>query len=53
MMAILVKFQNALVIADIDKRIIRKVVIKTCAERRKVTLLKDVRIRKRFGEKVT
>ena len=26
---------------------------KTCAERRKVSLLKDVKIRKRFEEKVT
>ena len=26
---------------------------KTCAERRKITLLKDVEIRKRFEEKVT
>ena len=43
-------FQHDLVIADID---IRKVVRKTCAERRKITLLKDVKIRKRFKEKVT
>ena len=40
-------------IADIDKRKIRKVVRKTCVERRKITLLKDVKIRKRFSEKVT
>ena len=39
-------------IADIDKRNIRKVVRKTCAKRRKITLLKDVKIRKRFEEKV-
>ena len=26
---------------------------KTCAERRKITILKDVKIRKRFEEKVT
>ena len=44
------EFQHAL---DIDKRKIRKVVRKTCAERRKITLLKDVKIMKRFEEKVT
>ena len=38
--------QHALVIAD--KRKIRKVVRKTYTERRKITLLKDVMIRKRF-----
>ena len=37
-------------IADIDKR---KVVRKSCAERGNITLLKDVKIRKRFGENVT
>ena len=46
-------FQHALVIAYIDKRKIRKVVRKTCADRRKITLPKDVKIRKRFEEKVT
>ena len=46
-------FQNALVIADIDKRKIRNVVRKTCAERRKITSVKDVKIWKRFEEKVT
>ena len=40
-------------IADIDKRKIRKVVRNKCAERRKITLLKDVKIRKCFEEKVT
>ena len=35
-----------------DKSKIRKVVRKTCAERRKITLLKDVKIRKRFEEKI-
>ena len=45
-------FQHALVIADIDKKKIRNIVRKTCAERRKISLLKDVRIRKRFEEKV-
>ena len=44
---------HALVIADIDKREIRKLVRKICAERIKITLLKDVKIRKRFEEKVT
>ena len=39
-------------IADIDRRKIRKIVLKTCAERRKINLLKDVKIRKRFEEKV-
>ena len=47
------ELQHALVIADIDKKKIRKVVRKTCAERRKITLLKDVKIRMRFEEKVT
>ena len=45
------EFQHALVMAD--KRKIRKVVRKTCAERRKITLLKDVKIRNRLEEKVT
>ena len=39
--------------ADIDKMKIRKVLRKTCAKRRKITLLKDVKMRKRFEEKVT
>ena len=51
MKAIHREFQYALVIAD--KRKIRKVVLKTCAERRKITLLKDMKIRKRSEEKVT
>ena len=46
------EFQHALVIADIDKKKIRKVVKKDCAERRKIIFLKDVKIRKRFKEKV-
>ena len=45
--------QHASVIADIDKRKIGKVVRKTCADRTKISLLKDVKIRKRFEEKVT
>ena len=53
MKAIPGEFQHALVIADIDRRKIRKVVRKTCAERKKITVLKDVKIRKRFEEKVT
>ena len=47
------EIQHVLVIADIDKKKTRKVVRKTCAERRKITLLKNVKIRKRFEEKVT
>ena len=46
------EFQHALVITDIDKRKIRKEVRKTCGERRKISSLKDVKIRKRFDEKV-
>ena len=42
---------HALVIGDIDKRKIRKVVRKTCTERRNISLLKDVQIWKRFVEK--
>ena len=38
------EFQHALVITDIDKKKIRKVVKKTCAETRKIILLKDVKI---------
>ena len=34
--------------ADIDKKKIRNVVRKNYTERRKITLLKDVKIRKRF-----
>ena len=44
------EFQHALVIAHIDKRKIRQAVRKKCAERGKITLLKDVKIRKRFEE---
>ena len=46
------EFQHALVIADIDKMKIRNVVRKTFTERRKITLLKDVKIKKPFEEKV-
>ena len=45
-MAIPEEFQHALVIVDIDKKRIRNVVKKACAERRKISLLKDVKIRK-------
>ena len=47
------EFQHALVIADIDKKKIRNVVRRTCAETRKITLLKDGKISKRLEEKVT
>ena len=40
------KLQLALVVADIDKKKIRNIVRKTCSERRKISLLKDVKIRK-------
>ena len=45
------EFKHALVIADIDERKTIKAVRKTCAVTRKITLLKDVKIRKRFEEK--
>ena len=38
-------------IADIDKKKIWKVVRKTCAERGKISLLKDLKIRKRYDDK--
>ena len=44
------EFQHAIVRADIDKKKIRKVVRKICDERRKTTLLKDVKILKQFEE---
>ena len=44
------EFQHASVIAEIGKKI-RKVVRKTCAKRRKISLQKDVKIRKQFQEK--
>ena len=40
--SILVKFQHLLMVADIDKRKIRNVIRKTCTERRKISLLKDL-----------
>ena len=36
------EFQHALLVADIDKKKIRSILRKTCAERRKIGLLKDV-----------
>ena len=39
-------FQHALVRADIGKKKIRIVVRKTCAERRKISLLSDEKIMK-------
>ena len=39
-----------LMVTDMYKKEIRKVVIKACSERRKISLLKDVKIRKRFEE---
>ena len=44
------EFQHILVVAVVVKK---KIMRKICAERRKITLLKDVKIRKRFKEKVT
>ena len=46
MKAIPGKYQHMSVMADIGKRKISKVVRKTCAERRKISLLKVVKIRK-------
>ena len=51
-MAIPGEFQHALVIADIDKKKLRKVVRKTCAVIIKIHLLNDVQIWKRFEEKI-
>ena len=52
MLAIHREFQHALVVADIDMKKIRIVVRKTCTERRIISWLKDLKIRKRFEEKV-
>ena len=51
MKAIFGEFQHALVVVDIDKKI-RNAVRKTCTKRRKIFLLQDVKIGKRFEEKV-
>ena len=45
------EFQHALVIADRDTKKMSKVVKKTCAERRNISLPEDVKIRKRIEEK--
>ena len=42
MKAIPGEFQHALLVADIDKKRMRRVVRKTCAERRKISLLKNL-----------
>ena len=42
------EFLHALVVADIDKEKIRNVARTTCHEKRKISLLKDLKIRKRF-----
>ena len=49
--AILGDVQHASVVADIDKKKIRNVVRKTCIDRRKISLLKGLKIRKQFEEK--
>ena len=45
-------FQHAIVIAHRDKRKIRSVVRKTCTEREKISLLKDLKIGMQIEEKV-
>ena len=40
------EFQHALMVADIDKKKIRNVVRKICTKRRKISLLKNLKIRK-------
>ena len=52
MKAIPGEFQISFLSADTDKKKLRKAVRKTCAERRNITLLKGVKIRKRFEENV-
>ena len=46
MKAISGEFQLSLLISDMDWMKIRNVVRKTCTERRKIGLLKDLKIRK-------
>ena len=48
---ILGEFLHILAVADIDKKKIRNVVRKTCTERRKISLLKDLKIRSGFKKK--
>ena len=50
-MAILVEFQHASVLADIDRKKIWNVVRMTCTQRRRMCLLKDLKVRMRFEEK--
>ena len=50
--AVHMEFQHALVVADMDEEKIINVVRKTCIEGRNISLLKGVKIRKRFKEKV-
>ena len=50
--AIPCEFQHVLVVGDVDKKKIKKSVGKTCIEMRKIRLLKDVKMRKRFEDKV-
>ena len=45
------ELQHAVVVEDIDKKKIRNVPRKTCTERRKISMLKDVKIRKQFEGK--
>ena len=45
------QFQHALVVADMDEKKIKNVVRKTYTERRKISLLKDVKIVKQYEEK--
>ena len=45
------EFQHSFVIADVDKKKIRVVVRKVYTERRKMSLLRDLKIRKRFDGK--
>ena len=44
--------RHALVVGDKDKRKIRNIVRKTCAERRKISLLKVLKIKNRLENKV-
>ena len=49
--SIIRKLQHVLVVADIDNKKIKNVLIKTHIERRKISLLKE-KIRRRFDEKL-
>ena len=52
MKAITGELKCVFIVEDIDKKKIRKVAKKTCAERIKIRLLKDAKIRKQIKEKV-